>query len=88
MRHTTSCFMSSHHPEVTAGLTSPSQPFNYCTIYALYILQMIESIISAAFYWHGIKGGLDEFGIFTHKHHDRMLYDKFVMDTLSVELKR
>lgn len=53
VRDTTSCFMSSHHPEVTAGLTTRSQPFNCCRIFPR-ILQMRESIISAAFYRSGI----------------------------------
>lgn len=49
VQHTNSCFMSSHHPEVTAGLSSTSQPFNYRTIYVLDFIQTTESVICATF---------------------------------------
>ena len=55
LQHPTSCFMSSQHPEVTAGPTSPSQPFNYSFIYILFIHQVRESIISAALNRHCIR---------------------------------
>lgn len=57
VQHTNSCFMSSHHPEVTAGLSSTSQPFNYWTIYVLYFIQTTESVISATFHWSHVLQG-------------------------------
>ncbi len=79
VRDTTCCFMSSHYPEVTAGLTSRSQPFNCCSIYLVFFKWQnplsVQRFTGDASYK---KGGCVHWVFFAHKRKEKLLYHKCV----------